>query len=118
MAIVYKWRCENPECEMKNVADQSLIDEAVAKGLKPLLVCELCGYVYQFSKKGTPEGANWCECIPFLGPEKKLPLGRMADGSYTDYQGRPFSRNKFIIAYGVDPMRYIHWRDAGKPIPR
>jgi hypothetical protein len=82
---------------------------------KVLLICGTCGYVHEQGKMNGPEKTNYLACIPYTSTESRLPMGMLPDGNYLDYTGRPCNREDFIIKYGIDPKRYLNWRDAGKP---
>jgi hypothetical protein len=116
-AGIYPWCCTNPDCKMKNLAEQKQIDEAKQKGLKLLLVCANCGLGHKFLKIGTPNNPDWCACLPFKGWEAKLPTAINPDGTVKDYQGKSFDPDTFTTTYGVDGVQYIKWRDSGKPKP-
>lgn len=114
---VLEWCCKNPECKMKNLAEEKQIDAAKQKGLKLLLLCANCGLGHNFTKMGTPRNQNWLACIPFTGWETKLPSGMNPDGTVTDYTGKPFDPDTFTTTYGVDAEQWLKWVNAGKPKP-
>jgi hypothetical protein len=49
--------------------------------------------------------------------ENRLPTGINPDGTFVDYREKSFNKYEFRDEYGVDPERYLKWRDAGKPKP-
>ena len=114
---IYKWCCKNPECEMKNLSEDNGIDEASEKDLKLMLICAGCGFVETPVKIGTKNSEDYLHDIPFKGFERRLPAGRNPNWTFVDYQGKSFDRRNFIMRYGVDPERYLKWKDAGKPKP-
>lgn len=119
MGRVLKYCCENRECKRLNTVEEDHIKELEQKKLPIYLICGTCGYVYKFSGKiGTARGPDYCGCIPFEGVENRLPAGRLPGGVYTDYLGKPITREAAIGNHGVDPERYLNWRDAGKPKPK
>lgn len=118
MGDIYKWCCKNPDCRFKNVAEQSQINETLKAGDYPALECAWCGIIHNFVEKGTKEGANFLECIPFKGWEKRVPKGSNPDGTFQDYLGKTMDADTMITLYGIDPEQYLKWRDAGKPKPQ
>jgi hypothetical protein len=110
-----KWCCKNQDCKRMNFVDSSHVEEAMKKNLKVLLICGTCGFVHNQSKMNGPEEKSWLACIPYTSTESRLPMGKLTDDNYLDYAGRPCNRNDFILKYGIDPKRYLNWRDAGKP---
>lgn len=116
MGRILKYCCKNGDCKRLNAVDEDLIKELEAKKLKVNLICGTCGYVHNYTGKiGTSRGADYIECLPFVGVEKRLPTGRISGGDYQDYQGKPIARQVAIDAHGIDPERYLNWKDAGYP---
>lgn len=115
---IYTWCCKNPSCRGMNRVEKKQIDEAIKKGLKPVLICSTCGLCYKpKANQGANSGANYLECIPFAGWEKYLPTGRGPDDTFFDHKGIQISQFEFIKMYGMDPDLYLKWKDAGKPKP-
>jgi hypothetical protein len=117
MSGIYEWCCKNPDCKMKNQAEEKQIDEAKQKGLKVLLVCANCGLGHDFVKIGTLQSPNWLACIPFEGWEARVPDGIRPDGKIVDYQGKAFDPDDFETTNGVDAEQWLKWVNAGKPKP-
>lgn len=116
MSDVLKWCCKNGECKRLNAVDESLIKELEAKKLKVNLICGTCGYVHGIDEINKSKiGSDWNVDIPCNNAERMLPIGRMSNGDYIDYMGKPITRHESIEKYGIDPEIYLKWRDAGKP---
>ncbi|MHC1631524.1 MAG: hypothetical protein ACXQT4_04430 [Methanotrichaceae archaeon] len=102
-----KFRCF--ECNSENIIE----DSEICNEGRTLVVCGNCGLVNETTSERIRDALNdqdnWLICIPFTGPERRLPLGKIetADGmmlyvTAADMANR-LTRNEFIMKYGNDP---------------
>lgn len=76
-----------------------------------ILICGACGRANEAKETRTskdPEhvGMSYLYCIPFDGAEKSLPTGPITvagETQWKDANGKPWSRDDFILKYGIDP---------------
>jgi hypothetical protein len=110
----YTWCCKVAECLGKNRVPKKQVDAVRSMGITPIFTCGNCGYAYHYVKRKMGGNSNWLECIRFTGRESRIPTGGNEVDGYSDAEGETLDRIDFIQAHGVDPEKYLQWKNGNK----